>query len=65
MPDSAQVRFLKNYIVRAHRAGACGKFGEHVPRARMGERGSAYRGMTTAAGQRRYGQGYRRVFNHD
>ena len=64
MADSAQVRAIKNYIVKAHRAGACGKFGEHMPREKMGRNGKgvAYVGKVD---RRRYGRNYRLIFGHD
>ena len=66
MADNAQVRAIKNYIVKAHRAGACGKFGEHIPREKMGRNGKgvAYVGpqpWTSPAFQRRY----RLAFGHN
>ena len=67
MADNAQVRALKDYIVAAHKAGACGKYGEHVPREQMGRNGKgvAYIAKMDAAGLRRYARNYRRIFGHD
>ena len=36
MADNAQVRSIKDFIVKAHKAGACGKDGEQVPREKPG-----------------------------
>ena len=60
MRDNAQVRRIKDYIVKAHKAGACGKSGEHVPREQMGRtgKGIAYIGMRTPEGQRRFCRNY-------
>ena len=46
MADNKQVKAVKDYIVRAHKAGACGKDGEHIPREQMGRtgKGTAYIG---------------------
>ena len=51
MGDNAQVRGLKDYIVKAHKAGACGKYGEHIPREKMGRtgKGTAYVGTIDRA----------------
>ena len=67
MADNAQVRGLKDYIVAAHKAGACGKDGEHIPREQMGRNGKgvAYIGVMTAEGRRRYRRNFRRIFGHD
>lgn len=65
--DNAQVRAVKDLIVKAHKAGACGKNGEHVPREKMGRngKGTAYIGKMDAAGLRQYARNYRRIFKHD
>ncbi|MBE3039225.1 MAG: hypothetical protein IMZ62_10490 [Chloroflexi bacterium] len=67
MSESKQVKRIKDYIVKAHRAGACGKNGEHIPRARMGRvgKGSVYVCTMSADDRQRYGQEYRRIFGHD
>ena len=56
MADNAQVRAVKDYIVKAHKAGACGKNGEHVPREQMGRNGKgvAYVATMTPEGRRRF-----------
>ena len=56
MADNAQVRRVKEYIVKAHKAGACGKSGEHVPREKMGRNGKgvAFVGVMDTAGRRRF-----------
>ena len=66
MADNAQVRGLKEYIVKAHRAGACGKYGEHVPREKMGRNGKgvAYIGTMTPEGRRRFRRQHQRIFGH-
>ena len=67
MADNAQVRAVKDYIVKAHKAGACGKNGEHVPREQMGRvgKGVAYIAKMNAAERRLYARNYRRIFGHD
>lgn len=63
MADNAQVRAVKEYIVKAHKAGACGKNGEHVPREQMGRigKGVAYIGKRTPEGQRRFERNFARI----
>jgi len=65
--DNRQVRDIKDYIVKAHKAGACGKYGEHVPREKMGRvgKGTVYVGVMTTPERRRYRSEYRRIFGHD
>ena len=55
MADNKQVKAVKDYIVRAHKAGACGKDGEHIPREKMGRtgKGTAYVGKID---RERYGR---------
>jgi len=67
MGDNRQVSAIKDYIVKAHKAGACGKYGEHVPQEQMGRvgKGSAYIGTMTPTERRRYRREYRRIFGHD
>jgi len=65
--DNAQVAGIKDYIVKAHKAGACGKYGGHVPREKMGRNGKgvAYIAKMGPAGLRRFRRNYRRIFGHD
>ena len=67
MSDNAHVRAVKDYIVKAHKAGACGPDGEHIPREQMGRNGKgvAYIAKMDAAGRRQYARNYRRIFGHD
>jgi hypothetical protein len=64
--DNRQVRGIKDYIVKAHRAGACGKFGEHIPREKMGRNGKgvAYVGPQPWTSSK-FQHGYRLAFGHD
>ena len=57
MADNKQVKAVKDYIVRAHKAGACGKDGEHIPREQMGRNGKgvAYVGRID---RERYGRNF-------
>ena len=67
MADNKQVKAVKDYIVKAHKAGACGKYGEHVPREKMGRNGKgvAYIATPTPEGRKRYRRHYRRIYKHD
>ena len=67
MGDNRQVKAIKDYIVKAHKAGACGKYGEHVPREKMGRvgKGCAYVGVPTPEQRRRYREEYVKIFGHD
>lgn len=62
MADNAQVRGIKDYIVKAHRAGACGPNGEHVPREQMGRvgKGSHFRPPR----DEQYRRNYEAIFGH-
>ena len=64
MADSVQVKGIKDYIVKAHRAGACTKDGGHIPREKMGRvgKGVAYHldHVTSPAFQRNHV----RIFGH-
>jgi len=60
MGDNAQVKAIKSYIVAAHKAGACEKYGGHVPKEKMGRNGKgvAYIGKMTPEGGRRFRQNF-------
>ena len=63
--DNAQVKSIKDYIVKAHKAGACGKDGEHVPREKMGRNGKGVAYVGVILDRARYARNYRRAFGHD
>jgi len=67
MGDNAHVRGIKDYIVAAHKSGACTKYGGHVPKEKMGRNGKgvAYIAKMNAVGLKRFAENYRRVFGHD
>jgi len=63
MTRNKQVQAIEDYIVRAHRAGACGPNGEHVPNEQKGRngKGSHFRPARTE----QYRENYAEVFGHD